>query len=351
MGFIQSDELGELNRLLFAVSELGGRDGACSQSAVFRLCSSQALGGRPIDHRNTFRTCTSAGLIAISARRVRLTEAGLEFIDLNPDGSYELSQKQKHYVVERLMFTGPWESGARALFSFFSPNYEKVTFELKLCESTIPVNASAAIPVFKKLGVIEEAGDLLWVSPVYVADVARTRAESAGVTEESLLQSLEKRRKLAILAEEAVVQYERNRLRSIGKSAEESLVRRISDLDVAAGYDIDSFNGDAPLFDYDRFIEVKSSQEAPVHFYWTVGERRTAERLGPRYWIYFVGSFRASSDARISPILVQDPAASLGRIAGLSVSVATVLVDQSGELNTTELPYGGAILSWESRHS
>jgi len=180
--------------------------------------------------------------------------------------------------------------------------------------------------------VLLETDGVLTVAPEYVASVVQLLADRHGTTEEHLRKTLQANRKLSAQAEEAVVEYERNRLRALNRVAEASLVRRIAQLDVAAGYDVESFDGDKPLFDYDRFIEVKASQGTELRFFWTANERRVAEKLGNRYWIYFVGNFRNNADDRIAPIMIQDPATRLWKISQLRVEVSTHLVTQSKDL-------------------
>ena len=101
-----------------------------------------------------------------------------------------------------------------------------------------------------------------------------------------LSETLREARKLGALAEEAVVEYERTRLRKLGLVVEASLVRRISQLNAAAGYDIESFDQKRTVLEYDRLIEVKASQGKRVRFYWTRNEYKAAERYRDQgHWI------------------------------------------------------------------
>jgi hypothetical protein len=248
-------------------------------------------------------------------------------------------------VSDRLVLSGLWEAAARALFTAFEPNYELVTFELDVRETPPPGHLRTTVQVAKRLGILAEAGGILKVTPEYVAAIVRLRSDATGLAEDDLLVSLEAKRKLGAQAEEAVVIFERERLASLGRHAEEMLVRRISGLNVSAGYDIESFDGNKPLFDHDRHIEVKASQGSNVRFYWTAGERQAARRLGSMYWIYFVGSFSAASRRDISPLMIQDPSARLEHVAGLRIGVATLLVEQVSELKLFELPGQGAVVT------
>jgi len=331
MKLLQTAEVDELNRVLIAVSELEVQGQGCSVEAVLVLCSSLALGGRPVDHRKTLQQCSFAGFLSVSKGTATLTETGKEFLKLNPASSYELTDAQKQFVAERMILLGPWHSQARDLFLNFSPNYSKVTYEFVTFDNPLPLRYRSAVHLLLKLGVLLEVDDVLTVAPEYVASVRQLLSNRHGTTEEDLAEALQENRKLSAQAEEAVLEYERKRLRALGRDAEASLVRRISQLDIGAGYDIESYNGDKPLFDYDRFIEVKASQSHDLRFYWTANERRVAKKLSSRYWIYFVGNFRSNQADRIAPVMIQDPAARLPDISQLQIEASTYLVTQRKE--------------------
>lgn len=84
-------------------------------------------------------------------------------------------------------------------------------------------------------------------------------------------------------AEDWVVAYERTRLATHPFVDQ---VRRISDENVLAGYDIVSFSSEAALY-HDLFIEVKSFA-GERRFYWSRNEIAVAERLGEDYCLYLV---------------------------------------------------------------
>ena len=102
--------------------------------------------------------------------------------------------------------------------------------------------------------------------------------------------------------------YEKARLRALGRNAEADRVVLISQMETDAGYDIRSFNGNKPALEYDRYIEVKSSENTNLSFHWSLNEIQISEQLGEKYWIYFVGGFNIESNyEEIVPILIQNP--------------------------------------------
>lgn len=85
------------------------------------------------------------------------------------------------------------------------------------------------------------------------------------------------------LAEEFVLKYELKRLNT---HVNVNKIKIISDIDVAAGYDITSYGSlDSNIID--RFIEVKS-YSVDKKFYWSRNERDKAAELKDLYCIYLV---------------------------------------------------------------
>ena len=334
-----STEVNELNRMLIAVSTLALENGACASDSAVVLCSSFVLGGRPVDHRRTLRLCSAAGFVSLAKGEVALTELGIEFLKLNASHVYEFTDEQKRFFVKRLILSGPWSSQTRDLLLNFTPNHSRLTYVFDEAENALPVRCAPAAVLCSSIGLLIEEDNVLSVAPEYVADVVRLLADRHGTTQDDLGRVLEESRRLADQAEDQVVDYERERLEALGCKAEASLVRRISQLDVGAGYDIESFDGDKTALQHDRFIEVKASQYSQLRFFWTANERATAERLGSKYWIYFVSNV-GNRNADYVPIMIRDPANRLWQIPKLRIEVAVHLVTQTDEPVLTPVAYG-----------
>lgn len=104
----------------------------------------------------------------------------------------------------------------------------------------------------------------------------------------NLMDLLALKRKYGTMAEDFVLQREKERLVDCGRRDLSALVRKISDQNVAAGYDILSFNGNSLEDRYDRFIEVKGSVNDQLIFYISRNEVQVARKLQNKYWIYCV---------------------------------------------------------------
>jgi Domain of unknown function (DUF3883) len=120
-------------------------------------------------------------------------------------------------------------------------------------------------------------------------------------------------------AEEWVLAFEHRRLANHPLIDQ---VRRISDENVSAGFDIVSFSSLGTLH-HDLFIEVKS-YGGPKRFFWTRTEIAKAEELGERYNLYLLDRSRINS-ADYKPQIIPGPYAALfqSQASGWTISPTT----------------------------
>lgn len=140
-----------------------------------------------------------------------------------------------------------------------------------------------------------------YISPTYETLIAKhCKARRKQLSLEQLKKRLEKNELAGEKAEVFVFEHERKRL---GQPLGEK-VRRISEIDVTAGYDIVSFNSNQSL-EPDRFIEVKAVSNAG--FYWSRNEYEIAKLKGNTYYLYLVDLNRID-EQDYSPQMIQNPA-------------------------------------------
>ncbi|MBD0725380.1 hypothetical protein B6A10_09335 [Flavobacterium sp. L1I52] len=121
------------------------------------------------------------------------------------------------------------------------------------------------------------------------------------ITEAELLKKLEEQRSLGETGELFVINYETQRLSSRNDT---NKIKRISLMDVTAGYDIISFNDDYSN-SLDRFIEVKTFKGKP-HFHWSSNEIQTAKIKSKNYHLYLIDATKIT-DTSYTPLIIYDP--------------------------------------------
>lgn len=127
-------------------------------------------------------------------------------------------------------------------------------------------------------------------------------AQTNSKTLEELLEQKMRQQEQGLKAEEFVLNFEKNRLKS---HPFVNMVKRISDFDVAAGYDIVSFTTDTDVY-YNRFIEVKSYRGFK-QFFWSENELDIAKFKGDQYFLCLVNMDKIL-DKDYEPEFIQAPA-------------------------------------------
>lgn len=119
------------------------------------------------------------------------------------------------------------------------------------------------------------------------------------VSIKQLLKQQMDQNKRGLEAEEFVLKLEKERLPKIA-----SKIKRISDIDVAAGYDIISYENNTSER-YDRFIEVKCYIGTP-HFFWSENEVDVARIKSEKYVLCLVDYTRIE-EAKYRPMFIRNP--------------------------------------------
>lgn len=117
---------------------------------------------------------------------------------------------------------------------------------------------------------------------------------------EQLKKRLENNELAGEKAELFALEYEHRRLGPEGGTK----VKRISDIDVSAGYDIVSVNTPDSL-KTNRFIEVKAISEAG--FFWSKNEYEVAKLLATDYYLYLIDLTKIYDD-NYEPEIINNPA-------------------------------------------
>lgn len=270
------NSIGNTDGLMFLVSMLSGKDRVGYNELVNR-CALE---------KNVSIRCDGAvaflqylGYVEREEVYVITTE---KFSDL-PNDRDEIINIFIKDCIETLAEEGIFDSAATS----FDPDKG----HLSIKRSAFPLAYAAIRNFLTVAGALEkETNGEICVSENYEMDFSsQLRIRKDKFTLEQLRQKQEEQNKRGLEAEMFVLKLERDRLPQKAYK-----IKRISDFDVSAGYDIVSFS-DSNSTVYDRFIEVKCYLGFP-HFYWSENEVDVAKRKGDRYLLCLVDYNRITEE-------------------------------------------------------
>jgi len=162
------------------------------------------------------------------------------------------------------------------------------------------------------------SGDARYMMPLTTDQTVMTSSVpiKSGLGEEDFRKLQERKFEIGQLGEKYIVKYERQNLIQVGRNDLADKVRRISEEDIGAGYDILSFdiNGES------KYIEVKTTTSTGSTFELTANELHSAEKLGQQYWLYFVRDIGGTPQVTKVP----NPADQIGKLIDIQPTAYTV---------------------------
>lgn len=191
-----------------------------------------------------------------------------------------------------------------------------------------PITAAVFRNVLIQLNALSELRDgagSLELSERYEAIFTKVhKAAKRRMSLDALKKKFEKQELQGEAAEEYVVEYEKARLLNTTLAEK---VKRISGIDVSAGYDVVSFE-EGTSVQYDRFIEVKSFEGHP-HFYWSKNEIEVAMIYGDKYYLYLINADKIVEPGYV-PTIIRNPVKTIIKSDGWLMQPTSYLVLPTG---------------------
>jgi len=319
----------ELNRLVAITAELSIRYERVDPETVLLTARQNTYMGASPDYEEVIDGALEIGLLIRGYEgSLGVTELGDQLMTLNPSGYYELQPAQLPLLFRHVVAEGPLRPAFGELLQSLStdPNSGSLFIRSEVLRSLSP-RCAGCFDILRQLEVVDSADDVWFVTPNYLREFGVVRGEQR-MTEQRLKQILEDQARFGLAAEQLAVEYERARLLALGASVQAAHVRRISDSDVGAGYDVESFD-DGSTTKPNRFVEVKASSSRYLRFFWTRNEYLTARRLAQSYYIYYAGAFNPQAGlAGFKPRIIADPVHSLPEIPTVEIEPQTILVTE-----------------------
>ena len=281
------NSIGNIDGLLFLLSILFGKS-KVSRSEINNRCAME--NGITVN-------CPGAIAFLEYLKLVEVTENTV----IPKDSINHLAEKERDEKINEIVNLCLARMIEDGIFDQDTLGFNTEKGHLSIKRTAFPL-AYAAIRNFLTLaGALEkERNGEIGVTDYYESAFAKELKEHRKkISLEQLLRQQEDQSKRGSEAEEFVLRLERNRIPSKAHK-----IKRISDFDVAAGYDIVSYAAECSD-KYDRFVEVKCYLGKP-HFYWSENECDTAKRKGDKYILCLVDYARIGEPG-YQPQYIQDP--------------------------------------------
>jgi len=243
------------------------------------------------------------GLIRENNHELELTNLGRQVFSVATWPPHDrLNQLQIDLLAPEL-FSHPLLSYQFASIISRMIRLSDLTFVYRLGSQKLSQEEVIAIQLLQVIGFCTVNSEYLYISNDQFIKLTSFLEGMPLRSEEDLWLSLKETNLRARVAEEYVVKYEQSRLHLAGRNDLSKLVKRISEYNVSAGYDVRSFDSDGST----RYIEVKSATNLQVQFFWSTFEIQFAREHCSEYWIYFVPRTQDLPDIEHGLVMLKDP--------------------------------------------
>lgn len=281
------NSIGNINGLLFLISIIAGKE-KISKVEIRNRCALE--NGISVNCPGAVAFLEYLCLVEVDLESVRPTASLNHFLSLKDDDKINTLVRLS---IDRLVEEGIFDTNATRF------DFEKEHITIKC--SAFPLAYAAIRNFLIIVGALDkgENGEIS-VNSTYEGDwTAKLRSRRKKVTLEQLLKQQEEQSKRGLEAEEFVLQLEKARIPSKANK-----IKRISDFDVSAGYDIVSYAG-MESKQYDRFIEVKCYKGAE-RFFWSENESDVAKIIGQKYVLCLV-DYERIREPGYNPEFIENP--------------------------------------------
>ena len=281
------NSIGNVDGILFLVSIMAGKE-RISRDEIRNRCALE----------NSI-TVNCPGAVAFF-EYLRLVDTTSDVVMPLPELD-TLAAKSNGEVIEQLAAMSINRLVEEGIFDKDATGFDAEKGHLTIKRSAFPLAYAAVRNFLTMAGALdkEENGEIC-VAGNYESDwTEQLRNRRKKFTLEQLLKQQEDQSRRGLEAEEFVLGLEKKRLPGLAQK-----LKRISDFDVAAGYDIVSYENNGSE-QYDRFIEVKCYMGSP-HFFWSENESDVARIKADKYILCLVDYLRMGEPG-YQPEFIRNP--------------------------------------------
>lgn len=281
------NSIGNVDGILFLVSIMAGKE-RISRDEIRNRCALE---------NNITVNCP--GAVAFF-EYLRLVDTTADTVMPLPELD-TLAAKSNGEIIEQLAAMSINRLVEEGIFDKDATGFDAEKGHLTIKRSAFPLDYAAVRNFLTMAGALdkEENGEIC-VAGNYESDWTEQLCNRRKkFTLEQLLKQQEDQSRRGLEAEEFVLGLERKRLPELAQK-----IKRISDFDVAAGYDIVSYESNETEH-YDRFIEVKCYMGSP-HFFWSENESDVARIKADKYILCLVDYLRMGEPG-YQPEFIRNP--------------------------------------------
>jgi len=298
----------QINKILFLIKKFSTDQRRALKTIVLENLSRVALQGEDFNYENEIQICKKLDFITENTDTFALTRSGIAFLDLATKKDNQIildsNEKQKKFITKQIMDV-----------SGFREDIQNISATLKIDFSK--TDPSWFLPHKLSFKWPKDLVELLFDSNFFQREDNKiqvtshnslyiSKIKNSAVTEETLFEKLERQHETGSHAEELTIKHEKERLEKDGFFELALEIKKISKVDIYAGYDILSFNGNNSTLKHDRMIEVKGTSGSRPYFYWSDNEIKIAEKLKDQYWIYLWINVKSNESGTLYQI-IQNP--------------------------------------------
>lgn len=281
------NSIGNVDGILFLVSIMAGKE-RISRDEIRNRCALE----------NSI-TVNCPGAVAFF-EYLRLVDTTSDTVMPLPELD-TLAAKSNGEIIEQLAAMSINRLVEEGIFDKDATGFDAEKGHLTIKRSAFPLAYAAVRNFLTMAGALdkEENGEIC-VAGNYESDwTEQLRNRRKKFTLEQLLKQQEDQSRRGLEAEEFVLGLEKKRLPELAHK-----IKRISDFDVTAGYDIVSYENNETEH-YDRFIEVKCYMGSP-HFFWSENESDVARIKADKYILCLVDYLRMGEPG-YQPEFIRNP--------------------------------------------
>ena len=280
----------EFNRLVVLVATLPlEKKKTISEITVSDAIDGLAMFANNINPKEVIQNSIDFGLISRRGDRISLTNKGNNLFKLQitqDDAAIvnDFTEEQQKFFVELIFNLQNLKTDLQNIFDYFRIHHNKKIWfynSEKIHESW---NAEL-VDCLDSCNFWNIIDDKREVRQLYNKQISKIK-KRAPVTQQHLEEIIQIEKEVGERAEQLTLSYEKGRLNERNYPDMAMSIQQISKIDVAAGYDIESFNGKGSTLTPDRMIEVKGTSGTAPYFYWSENEIETAKSLKEKYWVY-----------------------------------------------------------------